>query len=132
MNLEEFLASRTELPASKIIVLRYLEKVADVFGIDPQPKGRSKVECRFDCGAYKGEEIITFRMDDLNPIFVAAKLMHLTSGHNFSFPDGENSIVSQMGKRVRSQADDAVKNRQYSGSMPTFTDFCKEHEARES
>lgn len=100
MNVERFLEGCGELSLAKVTMLKYLQKVSDKFDITPAPKGRSRVECRFDCGVYKGEEVLTFRVADLNPIFVAAKLLLLTSGHHFSFDEGEETLLQEMKKSL--------------------------------
>ncbi len=100
MSVDEFLVGRTELSPQKIILLRYLEMVADSFSIASAPRGRSTIECRFDCGAFKGDEILHFRVSVSNPITVAASLLSLTSGHHFSFPEAEQALLASMEGRL--------------------------------
>lgn len=98
--LENFLQDRS-LGEVKETLVRYLAEVSDVITFEPLPKGRSKIVCEFDCGAYKGSEVLTFRMTQLTPWSVAIQLMSLTSGHHFSYPDAENVLIESMKRRVQ-------------------------------
>lgn len=93
MSVEQFIASREELSPSKAIMLRYLDEVSDSVTVEPQTKGRSKIHCEFDCGVYKGSEVLTFHMKTINPIGIALALMRLTSGHRFSYDDAEDFFI---------------------------------------
>jgi len=90
--IESFIEARPELAESKKTMLRYLASVSDGIRIEPMPKGRSRIHCEFDCGAYKGSEIVTFNMQTINPLRVALSLMALTSGHHFSYEKAEKVL----------------------------------------
>ena len=94
-ELDKFLEDRN-LGEDKTTMLKYLEKVSDKISIEPRPKGRSLIRCHFDCGAYKGEEILTFHMQSLCPLKIAVNLMSLTSGHHFNFPDAKDVLLKGM------------------------------------
>jgi len=88
------------LPESKVTMLRYLEKVADKCWVEVKPKGNSRIVAEFDCGAYKGSEVITLSIKNLCPFSIARNLMTLTSGHHFSFPEAEAFLISQFSKEM--------------------------------
>lgn len=100
LSTHEFLADREDLAEWKIIALKYLEKASDVFWIEPKPKGQSKIYCEFDCGAYKGSEILTFSMKTISPMQIALKLSGLTSGHIFRFDEVDEAMTEVMRKRI--------------------------------
>lgn len=107
--------------ADKETMLRYLSEVADSIRFRSRPRGRSIVECEFDCGAHKGSEILTFAMQHLSPLVVAIRLMGLTSGHRFSYKKAEEAILSDMVNRL------SGKSRAIPQEDP-FADFCLQND----
>ncbi len=99
-EIEAFIEKRPELAESRKVMLRYLANVSDVISIEERPKGRSVVKCEFDCGAYKGSEVIEIRMDRLTPMRIALSLEGLTSGHHFSFPEADEVLLQSFSKRA--------------------------------
>ena len=100
-HIEQFIESRPELANARKIMLRYLAEVSDKIELSILPKGRSKVKCYFDCGAYKGDEILEFRVSSLNPLSIALNLMNLTSGHHFSYGEVEKLLLQTMKERIK-------------------------------
>jgi len=95
LSVDAFLSSRPKLAQDKVTMLRYLETVSDSIAIEP-----CRVHCEFDCGAYKGSEILTFHMKTINPFMVALSLMNLTSGHHFSYDRAEKVLLEMMQERI--------------------------------
>lgn len=96
VTLDEYLAKRADLSPHRITMLRYLNSVADQFHIDERTKGNSRAVCKFDCGTYKGYEIVEFRISIMEPIGVAWQLMNLTSGHHFWFANANQAALKEM------------------------------------
>lgn len=88
------------LSESKETLLRYACSVADSYEIELRPKGRSLFKLHFDCGAYKGEEIITFNAATISPMRLALELESLTSGHRFSYPEADIALLNVFKRRM--------------------------------
>lgn len=98
-SVDEFLKGR-DLGEARTVLLKYLEKVSDSIDILVKSGGNSVIKCHFDCGAYKGEEVLTFRVKNLCPFGIAASLKTLTSGHHFSFKHEEEYMIKRMANRT--------------------------------
>lgn len=99
MNVEQFIASR-QLSENKITMLRFLDKSADTVSIEVRRKGHSIITAEFDCGAYKGSQLIAFKMSNLSPFIILASLENLTSGHIFKFEEEKAFIYTLMDKSL--------------------------------
>lgn len=97
VSIDDFIQSRPELSTERKTMLRYLASVSDNAWIEERTKGRSILKCEFDCGAYKGSEILTYQVSKLCPFRIADGLMSLTSGHHFSFEHGKQALLDKMG-----------------------------------
>lgn len=84
----------------RVIILKYLETISDKFSIEQKPQGKSLAICEFDCGAYKGSQLLRFKISSLNPIDIASSLKNLTSGHRFDFQKAEQALLADMTERV--------------------------------
>lgn len=101
MKLQEFLDSRASpISEDRVTILKYLEKVSDRLDVEARPRGRSFVVVDFDCGAYKGSEILTYHISKINPMKVLFDLSKLTSGHRFSFEEVEKAAIKVMKERL--------------------------------
>lgn len=98
-SVDDFLKGR-DLGEARTVMLKYLEKVSDNIDIMVKTGGNSVIKCYFDCGAYKGEEVLTFRIKNLCPFEIAASLKSLTSGHHFSFKHEEEYMIKRMANRT--------------------------------
>lgn len=95
VSLVDFIDDR-DLSQDKIDMLKFLEKRSDNFHIIKRNKGRSIAVCEFDCGAYKGSQILQFMIKNLNPFLILFDLENLTSGHIHKFGEVKNSLINYM------------------------------------
>lgn len=100
MDIEQFLEGR-DMGDVKATLLRYACTVADKYEIEVRPRGRSLVRLHFDCGAYKGEEIITFNLSTITPMRLAVALEKLTSGHIFRFKEADEVLLAVFNSRIK-------------------------------
>lgn len=100
MDAEDFITSRPELSDKKKTIIRYCESISDVFWIEPHPKGRSRLHLEFDCGAYKGSEIVVISLSNCCPLEIAASLESLTCGHHFNCDETKDAVLKKMETRI--------------------------------
>jgi len=106
IKLQEFLKDREGLSADRVTILKYLDKVCDLT-IEPAQKGRSKITCYFDDGAYKGGQSFTTQYQHLTPTRIASALQNLTDGWSFSFVDADKALLNAFNQRVEQENKDA-------------------------